>query len=397
MRIVVAPDSFKESLTAYQAARAIEEGFRHGWPEAEIVCMPMADGGEGTAQAVVNATGGQMIEANVSGPLGEPIRCCFGMTGDGETAVVEIAAASGLEAVEPGRRNPMLTSSFGTGQMILAALDRQPRRILIGLGGSATVDGGAGLLQGLGARLLDAQGFDIGRGGKALGEVMTLDLGTLDPRLRSTEIVVACDVDSPLSGPTGAARVFGPQKGATPSMAAQLDENLVRWGRLLHAHTGVDVDGMPGAGTAGGTGAALLAVLGATLESGVSLVARLIGLEAAIRGADFVITGEGHIDSQTMRGKTPAGVAAIARSYNKPVIAFTGAISPDQVAFPQAAFDAIFCISQRPETLTAALANAAGNLRFTAHQAALLLRLQGGRRLATSGYDSTLNPPGQPR
>jgi glycerate kinase len=285
MKIVIAPDSFKESLTAPEVAAQIEAGFREIFPEADYLQLPMADGGEGTVEAMVAATGGKIVPAAVTGPLGEEVDAFYGVTGDGKTAVIEMAAASGLALVPVHLRNPLQTTSFGTGELIRHAVDAGLRNIIIGIGGSATNDGGAGMLQALGVHLLGDEGQEIGSGGQALEQLEKIDTGGLDPRLRQCRIQVACDVDNPLIGAKGASAVFGPQKGATPAMVAKLDENLARFAGLIARDLQKDVADIPGTGAAGGMGAALLAFLDAELRPGIEIVIEAVGLEASLRGA----------------------------------------------------------------------------------------------------------------
>ncbi|RRA33935.1 glycerate kinase, partial [Cronobacter sakazakii] len=303
-KIVIAPDSFKESLSAMDVAKAIEAGFREIYPQAHYVCVPMADGGEGTVEAMVAATGGQIITTPVTAPLGNKVDSFFGLLGDGETAVVEMAAASGLHLVPTAQRDPRITTSYGTGELILAALERGVKAIIIGIGGSATNDGGAGMMQALGARFLDGEGRELAPGGAALARLERLDLSALDPRLAQVSVTAACDVDNPLCGEKGASAVFGPQKGATPEMVSELDTALRRFGEQLEAATGKAIISAPGAGAAGGMGAALLGMLNAELRPGIEIVIESLGLAQAVRDADLVITGEGRLDSQSIHGKT---------------------------------------------------------------------------------------------
>lgn len=374
MKIVIAPDAFKESLSAHEVARAIEAGFREIFPHATYQCLPMADGGEGTVQAVLDALGGDWHEATVHDPLGRPLRARFGLTGDG-LALIEMAEASGLARVEPARRNPCVTSSRGTGELIRAALDAGARRLLLGIGGSATLDAGAGLLQALGVRLLDAEGRELPPGGAALSRLERIDVAGLDARLATCGLEVACDVDNPLTGPNGAAAVFGPQKGATPAMVAELDAALTRFAQVLEAHCGRSVAGVPGAGAAGGLGAALLGLLGASLRRGSERVADAIGLDAAIAGADLVITGEGRLDSQTVQGKTALGVVRVAARHGCPVIAIAGSLAPDhKVLYTHGLLAARAAVS-RICTLEDALAEAVPNLQNAARNVAAVLKL----------------------
>ncbi|ANI29620.1 glycerate kinase [Yersinia entomophaga] len=379
MKIVIAPDSFKESLTAMQVAEAIEQGFREIYPQADYVKLPMADGGEGTVESMVAATGGDIIQVEVSGPLSQPVQAFYGWLGDGETAVIEMAAASGLHLVRQEQRNPLHTSSFGTGQLILSALDKGARKIILGIGGSATNDGGAGMMQALGAYFLDAQGEALPGGGAALSRLHHIDLSALDERLAQTEIIVACDVDNPLCGAKGASAVFGPQKGATPEMVSTLDGALRHYGEHIDALTGRSVIETAGAGAAGGMGAALFGLLNAQLKPGIEIVIQALGLAEAMNGADLVITGEGRIDSQTIHGKTPIGVARTAKALGIPTIALAGGMTQDYQVVHQYGLDAVFSVVNRIVTLPEALAEAQENLRVTARNVAAVWRM--GQRL----------------
>jgi len=375
MIIVIAPDSYKESLTALEVATQIEAGFREVFPEAQYRKLPMADGGEGTVSALVAATGGRLQAAEVSGPLGAPVQAFYGMTGDGKTAVIEMAAASGLALVPPGLRNPLKTTSFGTGELIKAALDAGAEHLIIGIGGSATNDGGAGMLQALGAKLLDRSGGQIGFGGGSLAFLERIDVSCLDPRLKTCRIEAACDVDNLLTGPKGASAVFGPQKGATPEMVVTLDENLTRYAALIARDLGVQLDRVAGAGAAGGMGAALLAFFGAELRPGIEIIVEAVGLDALVRDADLVITGEGRIDSQSIHGKTPIGVARLAKRYGKPVLAIAGCLSSDVGVVHEHGIDAVFSVLSQPGTVEQALRDAATNVRAASRNIAALLKV----------------------
>jgi glycerate kinase len=330
VHVVVAPDKFKGSLTAAQVADRVAAGLTRAAPGVEVAKVPVADGGDGTLEAALSA-GYRRVPVRAEGPTGEPLETAYAERGG--VAVVELADVSGLRRL-PGRRLAARTaSSYGTGQVIRAALDAGCRRIVLGIGGSACTDGGAGMVQALGGRLRDARGAEVGRGGAALAAVESLDLAGLHPALRQTEVVVASDVDNPLLGPRGAAAVYGPQKGASPADVAALDAALARWAGAVHRATGVDAAGTPGAGAAGGVGFAALAVLGATLQPGIELILDLVGFPAALPGARLVITGEGSLDAQTLHGKAPAGVAAAARSAGVPVVAVAGRslLPPDEL------------------------------------------------------------------
>ncbi|EPD6682905.1 glycerate kinase [Cronobacter sakazakii] len=379
-KIVIAPDSFKESLSAMDVAKAIEAGFREIYPQANYVCVPMADGGEGTVEAMVAATGGQIITTPVTAPLGNNVDGFFGLLGDGETAVVEMAAASGLHLVPTAQRDPRITTSYGTGELILAALERGVKAIIIGIGGSATNDGGAGMMQALGARFLDGEGRELAPGGAALARLERLDLSALDPRLAQVSVTAACDVDNPLCGEKGASAVFGPQKGATPEMVSELDTALRRFGEQLEAAMGKAIISAPGAGAAGGMGAALLGMLNAELRPGIEIVIESLGLAQAVRDADLVITGEGRLDSQSIHGKTPVGVARVAKQFQRPVVAIAGSLTPDYQIVHEHGIDAAFSVIDRIVTLQEALDDAERNLRVTARNVAALWHLAENRR-----------------
>jgi len=375
MKIVIAPDSFKESLSALEVAEAVERGFRMVFPEAEYVKVPMADGGEGTVQSLVDVTGGRIVEVEVTGPLGEPVLAFFGLLGDGKTAVIEMAAASGLHLVPRDRRNPLVTTTRGTGELIRAALDAGANHLIIGLGGSATNDGGAGMVQALGGRLLDRDGRDIGPGGGALADLQAIDLSELDPRLKSVRIDVACDVDNPLTGAKGASAIFGPQKGATPDMVAILDRNLAHYADMIRRELGKQVGDIPGAGAAGGLGAGLLAFLPAELKRGVDIVIETVQLAERVKGADLVITGEGRIDGQTVFGKTPIGVAKTAKRFGVPVIGIAGSLGDDSMAVLDHGIDALFTIVPGVVPLEQALEQAERYVTQTARHIASVYRL----------------------
>lgn len=378
MKIVIAPDSFKESLSAMEVAKAIESGFREIYPDAEYALVPMADGGEGTVESMVQASGGQYRFTDVSDPLGERVSARWGMMGDGRTAVIEMAAASGLNLVPPARRNPLNTSSYGFGELIVAALDEGVGRIILGIGGSATNDGGAGMMQALGAKLLDADGKALARCGGALESLASIDLSGCHPRLAEVALTVACDVNNPLCGERGASAVFGPQKGATPEAIPRLDAMLNRWGEVMAKTTGRDVRDAPGAGAAGGAGAALLGLLDAKLQPGVEIVVATLGLEAQVKDATLVITGEGRIDSQSISGKTPIGVAAVAKKYGKPAIALAGGLKADHRVVYDQGLDAAFAILPGVVTLEQALENARENLALTARNIAAVWKAAQG-------------------
>lgn len=374
MKIVIAPDSFKESLTALEAANAAEEGFKKVFPCAEIVKLPMADGGEGLVHSLVSSLFGKIIPQEVTGPLGKKVEAFFGLIHNGKTAVIEMAAAAGLHLVPRSERNPLLTTTYGVGELILAALDQGVERIIVGLGGSATNDGGAGLAQALGVRILDENGNEIEFGGGGLSAVSSIDLAGLDPRLSQITIEAACDVTNPLLGPEGASAVFGPQKGATPEMVGLLDRNLGRFADVIEQYLGKDVRNVPGAGAAGGLGAGLLAFLSCRLRKGVEIVIEATGLEKQVQDADLLITGEGKIDSQTVYGKTPAGVAAVGKKYDVPVVALAGTLGAGFETVYDHGIDAVFSIVPGVVTLEEALQNAYSNMAHASENIARLMK-----------------------
>ena len=323
-----------------------------------LLLIPMADGGEGTVQSMVDATNGKIINIEVNDPLLRKIKSFYGILGDGETAVIEMAAASGLPLLATHERNPMITSTFGTGELIKDALDKGCRKIIIGLGGSATNDGGAGMAKALGARLLDSDGKEIGNGGEALSRLNKIDISVLDRRIKNCTIIAACDVDNPLCGEKGAAAVYGPQKGATPEMVKTLDLNLRRFADTVKSQMGKDILDSPGSGAAGGLGAGVRVFLNAKLERGINIVTKITNLSERVRDADLVITGEGMIDFQTAFGKTPFGVAQVAKQFNIPVIAIAGGLGKNYQELYSKGFDAIFSIVNKPMPLEFAMENA---------------------------------------
>ncbi|NKI75106.1 glycerate kinase [Dickeya sp. CFBP 2040] len=375
MKIVIAPDSYKESLSAQEVATQIEAGFREVFPEASYVKLPVADGGEGTVEAMVAATRGKIIRVNVTGPLGDDIDAFFGLSGDEKTAFIEMAAASGLERVPPHLRNPLLTTSYGTGELIRSALDHGVRHCIIGIGGSATNDGGAGMVQALGVQLLDDARQPIGFGGAELARLAHIDTCSLDPRVRQCRFEVACDVTNPLTGRLGASAVFGPQKGASEAMVEQLDQALQHYAGIIRHDLDIDVEQVPGAGAAGGMGAALLAFCGAELRRGIEIVTEALGLDELVRDASLVITGEGRIDSQTIHGKVPIGVASVAKRYHKPVIGIAGSLTADVGVVHHHGLDAVFSVLYNICSLEEALDNAADNVRMTARNIAATIKL----------------------
>ncbi|MFN1128680.1 glycerate kinase [Lelliottia nimipressuralis] len=375
MKIVIAPDSYKESLSALEVATAIEQGFREIFPDAHYVKLPVADGGEGTVEAMVAATQGGIIKVRVTGPLGENVEGFYGLSGDEQSAFIEMAAASGLEMVAPSLRNPLKTTSWGTGELIRHALDAGVKHIIIGIGGSATNDGGAGMVQALGAKLLDAEDNPIGMGGGELEKLARIDISELDTRLANCRIEVACDVTNPLTGKEGASAVFGPQKGATPEMIARLDDSLAHYAKIIARDLDIDVLNLEGGGAAGGMGAALYAFCGAELRQGIEIVTDALHLDNHVADADLVITGEGRIDSQTIHGKVPVGVAKVAKRYNKPVIGIAGSLTADVGVVHEHGIDAVFSVIYTVCTLEEALKNAEENVRMAARNIAAVLKI----------------------
>ncbi len=376
MKFVLAPDSFKESMTAKNAALAMEKGIKTVFPDAECVIVPMADGGEGTVESLISMTNGERIQTEVLGPLGEKVMAEYGLLGEGRTAVIEMASASGLELIKPEDRNPLLTTTYGTGQLIKHALDRGVSRFLIGIGGSATNDGGAGMLQALGVSFKDETGAELAFGGGALHQLHSIDVSGLDERMKTVQIDVACDVTNPLIGENGASAIFGPQKGASPAVVGILDQNLAHFAEVIKQQLGQDIAYMDGAGAAGGLGAGLMAFLPAELKRGVDLVIEYTGLEEYVKGADFVFTGEGGIDGQTLFGKTPYGVATIAKKYSIPVIAFAGKIGNGVGPLYDNGFTAIVGILKELTSIEDALESGEANLAFASENICRALKLQ---------------------
>ncbi|BCK26513.1 glycerate kinase [Vibrio cholerae] len=372
MKVVIAPDSFKESLTAKQVCDAIQAGLARVWHDAKFVAIPVADGGEGTVQSLVDATQGRLVEVKVMGPQGKRVEAFYGMLGDNQTAVIEMAAASGLHHVPVAQRDPKLTTSFGTGELIRHALDQGVTKLIIGLGGSATNDGGVGMLAALGARFTNADGDPIQLTGGGLRELTHIDLQDFDPRLQHCDILVACDVNNPLCGDKGASAVFGPQKGATPEDVQLLDGALRQFGLLTEKVTGKMVLESAGAGAAGGMGAALLAYTQARLRPGIEIVLETVQLAYQVSDADLVITGEGRIDSQTVHGKTPMGVAKVAKRFDVPVLALCGCTGDNYQAVYQCGIDAVFAAVPRAMSLEDALKESDFNLADLAENVARL-------------------------
>ncbi|MBM7868169.1 glycerate kinase [Heliobacterium gestii] len=378
MRIVVAPDSYKESLSALEVAEIIGRAARQVWTSPVLDLVPQADGGEGFVEAMVKGAGGRFVEREVTGPLGDAVKAHYGILQDGKSAVIEMAAASGLHLVPRDKRDPRITTTYGTGELIAAAIDAGCRTVFIGIGGSATNDGGAGMAEALGVGLLDGEGKVIPRGGAGLAQLRRVDCSGLDPAIASgaVTLVAACDVTNPLCGPTGASAVFGPQKGATPEMVAQLDANLRHLAAVVERDLGRQVAERAGAGAAGGLGAGLMAFLDARLERGFTLVSEITGLEAKVAAADLVVTGEGKTDRQTAYGKVPAGVAKIAEVYGKPVIVISGGIEDHEEL--EANFSALVACTRLPVDVPKAMQLAEPFLFATAKAVFRLVALGAG-------------------
>jgi glycerate kinase len=384
LTIVVAPNAFKGTLTALQAADCIERGLHAALPRTRVIKVPVADGGDGTLHAIVYATGGTLRKARVRDPLGRTITATWGLSGDREAAILEMAAASGLALLSPNERNPLITSTEGTGDLLRIALDSGARNILLGIGGSSTNDAGTGAARALGARFLDIRGRDLPPGGAALARLHQIDLTHLDPRLRTANIQVACDVTNPLTGPRGASHIYGPQKGASPAMVRRLDAALRHFAQVLRRQLGISVEKIPGSGAAGGMGAGLLAFTPARLRPGIDIVLDAVRLRHHLQYADLVITGEGRLDPQTVHGKAPAGVARLARSLGIPCIALCGSLAPRAHQHLPPGLLAAFSALEEPMDDTTLKKRAAAMLTASAHQLGNLLACQLPVRSATS-------------
>ncbi|HGT6217081.1 glycerate kinase [Escherichia coli] len=371
---VLAPDSFKESMTAKEVCNAMEKGLRKVFPAANFVHVPMADGGEGTTQSLIDATEGSLYALSVTGPLGETVEASYGIMGNGEIAVIEMASASGIQFVNRDTKNPLVTTTYGTGELIRACLDKGIKKIILGIGGSATNDGGAGMAEALGVRFYDEAGNMLPRGGGALGRLHHIDISGLDGRLAQVDIQVACDVINPLCGEQGASAIFGPQKGATPEMVAQLDNNLAHYAAVIRNQLGKEIADVPGAGAAGGLGAGLMAFTRCTLRKGIDIVVEFSGLRDKLVGADFCFTGEGRIDYQTKFGKTPYGVARTAKAQGVPVIAVSGCVGEGVEALYDEGIDTIFGIIPRADNIEALLKDGPINMERACENIARLLK-----------------------
>lgn len=375
MKIVIAPDSFKENLTSLEVANELEAGFKRVWPNATYVKVPMADGGEGTVDSLVAATGGTLVTREVTGPMGEKVQATYGLLGDGKTAVIEMAAASGLPLVPRGERNPLLTTTYGTGELIADAIAHGVTEIIVGLGGSATNDGGVGMAQALGVRFLGIDGAPVTGylAGGRLHEIIAIDMSAVHPGLAGVKVNVASDVTNPLCGENGASAVYGPQKGATPEMVAALDANLAYLASLISRDLGIDIAAIPGAGAGGGIGAGIIAFAKAELKRGVELLVAATKLDDQMKGAALAVTGEGRVDFQTAFGKTPAGVAASARRHGVPVVAIGGGLSDDARGVFEHGIDGLEAATSNPMPLETALKNARQNLQNAAERVARMI------------------------
>lgn len=372
MRIVVAPDSFKGSLTSAEVAEAMKRGVQKVLPDADLILLPLSDGGEGLVDSLAAASGGELLEYDVTGPLGSQVTAKMGLMGGGQTAVIEMAQASGLILVPENERDPLVTTTYGTGELIQKALDLGCTHLIIGIGGSATNDGGMGMAQALGFRFLDAQGENLGSGGGELARLVSIDTSRMDPRLHQVKIEVACDVNNPLTGPKGASHIYGPQKGATPEMVEFLDRALFNYDQVLQRDLGQNVGHVPGAGAAGGLGAALMALLRGTLMSGIELVLEVLGFDEKAQGAKLVLTGEGKFDAQSAFGKVPVGVGRRAKKLGVPVVVIAGSVLPDAEILHGEGVSAYFSITNQPMSLKEAMDKGA---MLVENQAAEVVRL----------------------
>lgn len=373
--IVLAPDSFKESMTAKEVCVAMERGIKKVNSNIQCIHVPMADGGEGTMQSLVDATGGEVYSLEVVGPLGNKVKAEYGILGNGEIGVLEMASASGIHLVSLGERNPLITTTYGTGELIKACLDRGVKKLLIGIGGSATNDGGVGVIQALGGRLLDKDGNELGFGGGELEKLDRIDLTNFDRRLKDVVIEVACDVSNPLCGENGASYIFGPQKGASVEMIKILDNNLKHYAKVIKEQFGKDILEIAGAGAAGGLGAGLMVFLNGNLKKGIEIVIEYSGLEKKVKNCDMVWTGEGSIDFQTKYGKTPLGVATVAKKYNKPVVALAGRVGDDIDILYEKGIDSIFGIMRGVTSIDEALKNGKENIETTSENIVRLMEM----------------------
>ena len=380
MRVVIAPQSFKGSISALDAAKAMEEGVLRAVPHAETALVPVADGGDGTLETLVEATGGDIRSTTVTGPIGRAVTAEWGALGDRQTAVIEMARTSGLALLPLTERDPLRATTYGLGEAIREALDAGFRSFIVGIGGSATNDGGAGMAQALGVRLLDETGKDLPPGGAALADLRRIDMSGLDERAIGARFSVACDVSNPLTGPEGASAVYGPQKGATPDLVEQLDAALKNFARVVERDIGTSIDTVPGSGAAGGLGGGMMAFLGGSLRAGVDIVLDHVGLDEKLEGADLVITGEGQLDFQTVYNKAPIGVARRAKQRNIPVIAICGSLGRGFEDVHAEGIDAVASILSAPMTLDEASARAGELIADAVAEAMRFMQAGSGQR-----------------
>ena len=368
MNILIAPDSFKESLSATEVCRFIESGIKNTLFNTNIISIPLSDGGEGFVQSIIDATNGCLIKVKAHDPLMRSIDAEYGILGDKETAIIEMSKVSGLELLSSKEKNPWTTTTYGTGELIRDALNKDCKKLIIGIGGSATNDGGAGMIEALGGKLLTPKGKQIGKGGGALQQLATIDLTNLDNRLSECQVIVACDVTNPLLGKNGASFVFARQKGANSEMIKLLEENLSHYANIIQQEIGKDISDVPGAGAAGGLGAGLMAFLNAELKPGFDIIRDILNLDNYIKQADLIFTAEGKVDFQTQFGKTPFGVAQVAKKFDKPVICLAGSIGEGAEVLYNKGISSIFSIINKPMLLDEAIANASLLLEETAER-----------------------------
>lgn len=368
MKIVIAPDSFKGSISAIEAAKAIERGVKRCFPHAQTIKVPIADGGEGTMESFIMATGGRKVGVQVTGPIGHHVDAAYGLLPSGNVAVIEMAQASGITLITTDERSPLTATTYGTGELIKKALDDGCRSFILALGGSATNDGGAGMLQALGMRLLDDAGNEVAWGGGQLKHIQTIDDSEWDARIAESQFLIATDVQNPLLGPDGATYIYGPQKGVTPNMLEQLEQNMTAWADLIEQTNGVRLHELAGAGAAGGLCGAFLAFFPTTIKRGIDVVIQYTSIHAHLDGADLVITGEGQIDAQTASGKTPMGIAQEAQKYNVPTIALAGSVGQGIDKLYEHGIMAVFSIMSGPMTLQQAMDHAAELIESTTEQ-----------------------------
>lgn len=368
MNILIAPDSFKESLSATEVCQFIESGIKKTLFNTNITSIPLSDGGEGFVQSIIDSTNGCLIKVKAHDPLMRPIDAEYGILGDNETAIIEITKVSGLELLSSKEKNPWITTTYGTGELIRDALNKDCKKLIIGIGGSATNDGGAGMIEALGGKLLTTDGKQIGKGGGALQQLATIDLTNLDNRLSECQVIIACDVTNPLLGKNGASFVFAGQKGANSEMIKLLEENLSHYANIIQQEIGKDISDIPGTGAAGGLGAGLMAFLNAELKPGFDIIRDILNLDNYIKQADLIFIAEGKVDFQTQFGKTPFGVAQVAKKYNKPVICLAGSIGEGAEVLYNKGISSIFSIINKPMLLDEAIANASLLLEETAER-----------------------------